>query len=323
VDLGEDHGVGRSLEGKVALVTGASQGGTGRAVAIRFAAEGAKVAITAPELEGLEITLAAIEDVGATGIVLPADLGDPEGARTTLVADTEAAFGPIDVLVNNAAASLFKPVEDWTLEELDYVQQVNVWAGLLMVGQVLPGMRERGQGWILNLTSSAAEVPPGPPYGWLAKAGYGTYGVTKAAINRLTSIEAAENEGRGVAVNALTPQAAIATTEVMASGAVAEMGGEGDTSWIFEPVDTMAEAALALCTGDPAELTGRIAYSLQLLVELDRPVYDLTGTRLVEGFQPADLPAQIRRQYGFHVTSGGPDMLSLRRPSTPLPEVIA
>jgi NAD(P)-dependent dehydrogenase (short-subunit alcohol dehydrogenase family) len=157
----------------------------------------------------------------------------------------------------------------------------------------------------------------------LAKAGYGTYGVTKAAINRLTSIEAAENEGLGVAVNALTPQAAIATAEVMASSAVADMGGEGDTSWMFEPVDTMAEAALALCTGDPAVLTGRIAYSLQLLVELDRPVYDLTGTRLVEGYQPADLPAQIRRQYEFHVTSGGPDMLSLHRPSTPVPEVVA
>jgi NAD(P)-dependent dehydrogenase (short-subunit alcohol dehydrogenase family) len=311
------------LEGKVALVTGASQSGTGRAIATRFAAEGAKVAITGLEVDGLEETRAIIDDLGGTTIALAADLSDPTGARTTLVTDTEAALGPIDILVNDAAASMFKPMPEWTLEDLEYCQQVNVWAGMLMVGQLLPGMRQRGQGWILNLTSSAGELPPGPPYGWLANQGWGTYGVTKAAINRLTVLEAAETEGEGIAVNALTPQAAIATAGVMATGEVGAMGGEGDTSWMFEPVDTMAEAALALCTGDPNELTGRIAYSLQLLVELDRPVYDVTGTKLVDGFQPADLPPQIRRQYEFHLGSGGPDMLSLHRPSTPLPEVIA
>jgi len=314
--------VGRSLEGKVALVTGASEGGTGRAIAVRFAAEGARVAVTARNRAGLEETRAAIEAVGSEGLVLPADLSDPEGARTELVAATEAAFGPIDVLVNNARAADFKPVEAWTLEELDLQQQVNVWAPWLLMGQVLPGMHERGRGWILNLTSSAAELPPGPPYGMLAKAGYGTYGVTKAAINRLTLIAAAENEGRGVAVNALTPQAAISTEVIMASGAVEALAGEGDSSWMFEPVDTMAEAALALCTGDPAVLTGRIAYSLQLLVELDRPVHDVRGEALVTGFQPADLPPQIRRQSDFHLTSGGPDMFHLDRPSTPTPDAL-
>ncbi|HEX4862864.1 MAG TPA: SDR family NAD(P)-dependent oxidoreductase [Acidimicrobiales bacterium] len=314
--------MGRILEGKVALVTGASQGGTGRSVAIRFAAEGARVAVTARDRNGLEETLAAIESVGSTGIVLPADLGDPNGSRTFLVDATQEALGPIDILVNNAMAADFKPIEDWTLEQLDIVQQVNVWAPWLLSGQVLPGMRDRGRGWILNLTSSAAELPPGPPYGLLAKAGYGTYGVTKAAINRLTLIAAAENEGRGVAVNALTPQAAIATPVIIESGAVAALAGDGDPSWMFEPVDTMAEAALALCSGDPDVLTGRIAYSLQLLVELGRPVYDLRGTKLVDGFQPHDLPNQIRRQYEFHLTSGGPDMLALNRPSTPLPAAI-
>jgi NAD(P)-dependent dehydrogenase (short-subunit alcohol dehydrogenase family) len=219
-------------------------------------------------------------------------------------------------------AANFKRVEQWTLEELDVVQQVNVWAPWLLMAQVLPGMHERGSGWILNLTSSAAELPPGPPYGMLAGAGYGTYGVTKAAINRLTLIAAAENEGRGVAVNALTPQAAIATPVIIESGAVAALAGPGDTDWMFEPVDTMAEAALALCSGDPDQLTGRIAYSLQLLVELDRPVHDLRGAELVEGFQPTDLPSRIRRQFEFHLSSGGPDMVALHRPSTPLPDAV-
>ena len=65
---------------------------------------------------------------------------------------------------------------------------------------------------------------------------------------------------------------------------------------LFEPLDTMVEAALALCTTDPAQLHARIAYSLPLLIELDRPVYDLTGQTLVEGWQPEDLPKRLDEQ---------------------------
>jgi 3-oxoacyl-[acyl-carrier protein] reductase len=85
--------MGRSLEGRVALVTGASEGGAGRAIAGRFAAEGAKVVITAPNEDGLLEMRALIGDVGSTGLVIPADFGDPHGPRTTLVERTEAEFG--------------------------------------------------------------------------------------------------------------------------------------------------------------------------------------------------------------------------------------
>ena len=310
---------GRSLEGKVALVTGASSGGTGRSIAVRFAAEGAKVAVTARSAEGLRETLASIEDVGSSGLVLPVDLSDPDGGRMELVAATEEAFGPIDIVVNNAMGTIFKPVAEWTLADMDEMQQINVWTPWLLMGQVLPGMRARGRGWILNLTSSAAELPPGPPYGPVAKMGYGGYGTTKAALSRLTLIAAAETEDEPVAVNALTPQASISTPAIVASGYVEALVGSDDASWVFEPVETMAEAALALCTGDPMVLTGRIAYSLQLLLELQRPVYDLRGEALVPGFQPADLPPRIRRQIEFHRNIGGPDELAFNRPSTPLP----
>jgi NAD(P)-dependent dehydrogenase (short-subunit alcohol dehydrogenase family) len=313
--------MGRALQGKVALVTGASQGGTGRAIAVRFAAEGAKVAVTARSEDGLRQTLAAIDDVGGTGLALRADLGDPEGARTTLVADTEQAFGPVDILVNNAMGTIFKPVDEWTLADIDEMHQINVYAPWLLMGQVMPGMRARGRGWILNLTSSAGELPPGPPWGVVAKAGYAGYGATKAALNRLTLTAAAETEGQGVAVNALTPGAAISTDAIVASGAIARMAG-ADAEWVFEPVDTMGEAALALCTGDPDVLTGRIAYSLQLLLELDRPVHDLRGEQLVEGFQPADLPPRIRRQWRFHRDVGGPDEHAFDRSSTPRPATL-
>ena len=314
--------MGRSLEGRISLVTGASEGGTGRAVAVRFAAEGAKVAITAPNEDGLRETLAMIEDVGSTGLVLPADFSDRNGPWRTLVERTEAELGPIDVLVNNAVTSLLQPFDVWTLEELERNQQVNVWVPWILMTQVLPRMRERGQGWILNLTSSAAELPPGPPYGVIARSGFAGYGANKASINRLTAAAAAETEHEPIAVNALSPQLTIDTPSVRANHIMESFLGTNDIEFSLEPPAAMAEAALALCTGDPRNLTGRVAYSLQLLLELGRPVYDARGQQLVLGVQPSDLPEKLRRQFEFQRDFGGPDMLALDRPSTPLPAVL-
>jgi len=174
----------------------------------------------------------------------------------------------------------------------------------------LPGMRARRRGWILNLTSFTGELPPGPPFpnNLPARAG-SAYGATKAALNRMTLAAASETHGQGIAVNALAPQAAVATRDLVASGRI-------EKHW-FEPLETMAEAALALCTCDPARLTGRIAYSLQLLVELTRPVRDLRGQALVPGWQPEDLPAVIARQLAAHAESGWQRAYEFGRPSSP------
>ena len=94
--------MGTSCVGRVALVTGASQGGTGTGSAIRLAAEGAKVAICARSEDKLRDTLARMRAVGGDGVAFVCDLADPEGGRDTLVARTEDALGPIDVLVNVA-----------------------------------------------------------------------------------------------------------------------------------------------------------------------------------------------------------------------------
>jgi NAD(P)-dependent dehydrogenase (short-subunit alcohol dehydrogenase family) len=298
--------------GQVALVTGASQGGTGTAIAIRLAAEGAKVAITARTVDGLEETRRRIEAIGGECLVLPVDLARPDGGRADLVARTEAELGPVDILVNNAAANGYHPFDETTGEALEHCFQVNVWAPWELMRAVVSGMRERGRGWILNLTSFAAELPPGPPFptNKPAKAGF-QYGASKAALNRLTVTAASECEGQGVAVNGLTPQAAIATPNLVAAGWINEA--------MFEPLDTMAEAALALCSGDPGVLTGRIAFSLQLLVELGRPVRDLHGNELVEGWQPADLPAVIARQEENLAQQGWPDAYSFGRVHSPRP----
>jgi len=275
--------------GRVALVTGASQGGIGTAIAQRLAAEGARVAVAARTREGLEEALAAIEAAGSSGAVFTVDLADPEGGRETLVARVEDALGPVDVLVNNAAAGGYKPFEEWTLDALRRMQEVNVWAPWLLAQHVLPGMRARGRGAILNISSASAELPAGPPFGTSAPARRGSaYGGTKAMLNRWTVSLAVETHGQGIAVNALSPQAAARTRALATSSWFPEV--------YMEPLDTMAEAALALCTGDPSTLTGRIAYSLELLAELGRPVRDVTGTALLDGWQPADLPGRIAAQ---------------------------
>ena len=293
--------------GRVALVTGASRGGTGTAIAVRLAAEGAKVAITARGQAGLEETAALVAKTGGKALVLVADLSDPRGERGRLVERTEAALGPIDILVNSAAAGGYKPFERWTTLELEGLHQTNVWGPWELMAAALPGMRARRRGWILNLTSFTGELPPGPPFPNNLPARMGSaYGASKAALNRMTLAAASETHGQGIAVNALAPQAAVATRDLVDSGRI-------EKHW-FEPLETMAEAALALCTCDPARLTGRIAYSLQLLVELARPVRDLHGQALVPGWQPGDLPAVIARQLAAHAESGWQHAYEFGRP---------
>jgi NAD(P)-dependent dehydrogenase (short-subunit alcohol dehydrogenase family) len=291
--------------GKVALVTGASRGGTGTAIALRLAAEGAKVAITARSDDGLEETKRRILARGGTCCTLPADLSHPGGGRAELVARTEDALGPIDILVNNAAMNGYRPFETVRAKDLERSLQVNFWTPWELMAAVVPGMRERSGGAILNLTTFSAELPPGPPFPTNQPAkGGAMYGSTKAALNRLTVAVASECEGQGISVNALTPQAAIATPALVDGGWIDDR--------MFEPLETMAEAALALCTGG-REFTGRIAYSLQFLVELERPVYDLAGERLVDGWQPRDLRAVIAQQERLIADAGWPDAFSFGR----------
>jgi hypothetical protein len=100
-------------------------------------------------------------------------------------------------------------------------------------------------------------------------------------LDRLSTGAAMDLWDDGIAVNALAPEAGVATEHALT---VTDLGPRRS-----EPLETMAEATLALCTGDPRVLTGRVAYSLSLLVELDRPVRTLDGRSLVDGWQPADI----------------------------------
>ena len=175
------------------------------------------------------------------------------------------------------------------MAQLQKVQEVNNWSAWFLAQRVLPGMRERGRGAILNISSRSAEIPLGPPFPHTSPARAGSaYGSTKAMLDRWTVSLAVETHRQGIQVNALSPQRAAATATLVGNAWFPDI--------YFEPLDTMSEAALALVAGDADTLTGRVALSLDLLVELDRPVYDLRGAALVDGWQPADIPAIIAAQ---------------------------
>ncbi len=156
-------------EGRVAIVTGASRG-IGVAIAERLAAEGASVAVAArtlephPRLPGtLRETVAAIEKQGGRALAVQADLLDA-ASRARLVQETEAELGPIDILVNNAAAAFYMPFERYSEKRFRVAFEVNLRAPFELAQLVLPGMRQRKCGWILNISSATSRLPQGPPY---------------------------------------------------------------------------------------------------------------------------------------------------------------
>ena len=288
--------MGRSCEGRVALVTGASRG-IGEGAARRLAAEGAAVAAVARtradgdhRLPGsLERLVADIAELGGRAVGIPADLSDPSLDRSKVVAQAEEALGgKVDILINNAARAFYQPFAELTEKRWRIAYELNVWAPWDLARLVLPGMRELGRGAIVNISSGVAEPPSLPPNRASGPTMTGClYGSTKAALNRWTVGLAAETWDDGITVNAVSPEAAVMTP---GAGDYVNLPPES-----LEPMETMCEAILALSTAKPQELTGRITYSLSLICELNRPVCTLDGTELHLGWQPDDIdPNRLR-----------------------------
>jgi len=276
------------LTDRTALITGASRG-IGLAIARRFAAEGASVVLCASRwgahgtLVGtLESAVELIREEGGAAAGIACDLSQAE-ARATLVEQASEPFGAVDIIVNNAAGSKMCLPSEATTAERSWMFDINVNAPIDLAQQALSGMRERGRGWILNISSSSA-IQPVVPYrdSQMAAHFICAYGSTKAALTRYTQGLAHEVASAGVYVNALAPENIVLTSGAEYVRDIARRNPD-----MAEPVETMAEAALELCCGTHV---GRVAYSRRLLHSLGLAVRSLDGkTVLGDAFLPADL----------------------------------
>ena len=271
-----------NCRGRVAIVTGASRG-IGRAIAQRLAAEGAAVAVTARSLDhapqhlgGTLLELVEeIESSGGRAVAIQADLSEPT-SRLAIHPQTVDALGPVDILVNNAAASFYFPFEDYSTRRYQVAQEINVHAPWDLCQQVVPDMKRQSRGWIVNVSSATAGHHEMPFPDFAVRGGSLLYGTTKAALNRFTNGLGAELQPHGIAVNSVEPVAAVLTPGVKALGI--------DVEGVFvESLEVMAEAVLALATCDPEQLAGRITQATPLLEELQRETRALDGKALRAG----------------------------------------
>jgi citronellol/citronellal dehydrogenase len=254
-----------SLKGRSALVTGASRG-IGEAIAARLAMEGARVVVSARTAESgesrlpgtLHDTVDRIRKAGGEAAFIKADLAQSI-ERERLIEEAVATFGPVDILINNAAITYFAPVQEFTEKRFKLMMEVQVYAPFHLAQLVLPAMREKKQGWIVNI-SSPAGLHPKQPY--LRRGGGTVYGMCKAALERFTTGLASEVYDDGVAVNAVSP-GLVDTPGVAVHGLINEA-----TKDRVQPIEFIAEAVYRLASGDPKTMTGRIDYAEPFLKTL-------------------------------------------------------
>ena len=200
------------LDGRIALITGASRG-IGRAVAIALADRGADVVVNYRQrTSDAESAAAEIQALGRKALVVQADVAQASEVNR-LVAAALARFGKIDILVNNAGIARVQPMDEVSEADWDELMTVNVKSCFLMTKAVVPGMRERGWGRIINLSSVAAQVGGvvGPHYA-----------SSKAAMLGMTHYYASRLAKQGVTVNAIAP--ALIETEMVTANLNANPG---------------------------------------------------------------------------------------------------
>jgi 3-oxoacyl-[acyl-carrier protein] reductase len=183
-----------SLSGRVALVTGASQG-IGRTCALRLAKDGATVAAAARNQEKLNELVAEITAAGGKASAFPLDVADEEQVKET-VKNVIAQFGKIDILVNNAGITRDQLVMRMKRADWDTVLQTNLTSAYLLIQQVVPSMLKHRWGRIINVTSV---------FGQMGQAGQANYSASKAGLIGLTMAIAREVGSRNITCNAVAP----------------------------------------------------------------------------------------------------------------------
>ena len=238
----------KKLEGKVAVVTGASKG-IGAAIAKDLAAEGAAVVVNyASSREGADRVVAEVKGAGGKAIAVQADLSKPDEVAR-LFAEAKKEFGHLDILVNNAGVYQFAPIEEVTAEHYNWHFNLNV-LGLLLATKEAVALFPAEGGSVINISSVVATK--GFP-------GASVYSATKGAVDALTRSLAAELGARKIRVNAINP-GMVATEGVHSAGI---SGSEMQTQVkaltplgrIGQPED-ISGAAVFLASSDSSWITG-------------------------------------------------------------------
>jgi len=235
----------RDLEGKVALVTGATSG-IGRATAVQLAAQGATVIVHGRDVSRGVAVVAEIENGGGTARFVGADLGEP--AEALRLAEE---VGDVDILVNNAGFAWFGPSAELDAKTLDQLFAANVQAPYLLVSVLAPKMVARGHGVIINVASRAGTV--GQP-------NTAAYGATKAALASFARSWAAEYGPAGIRVNSVSPgpvytnAAARELFDSLAETTV--LGRPGEPQEIAEVIGFLASPRASYLTGTNIAVDG-------------------------------------------------------------------
>jgi enoyl-[acyl-carrier protein] reductase III len=231
-----------TIAGKLALVTGSGRG-IGRAIALRLAHGGADVAVNFfRNRTPAEETADAIRALGRRAVVVKADVGEPEGIQS-LIAETEAAFGALDILVCNAASGYNRPVMEQKVKGWDWTMNINARAALFTAQAAVPLMRRRGGGTIVTLSSpGATRVLPD----------YVVVGASKAALEAVTRYLAVELAAERIVVNAVSP--GVVPTEalqhfaVLRQDAILERAARATPAGRLVTAEEVAELVTFLCT---------------------------------------------------------------------------
>jgi citronellol/citronellal dehydrogenase len=258
------------LAGKAAIVTGASRG-IGLAVAKLLAAEGVKVVCAARTLnEGdhrllagsLNETVAMIRDAGGEALAVAADVSS-EADCQALVAAARAAYGPIGILVNNAALTYYIPAAEFPTNRWVRAFAVNVHGPFMLSKAVLADMISCRSGAIINISSGAAIGPGRGPYADKTVRGGVLYGACKAALERFTQGLAQEVAAyEGITVAAVSPSQIVPTPGTIHHKLVTDIDDPR-----AEPPAMIARAVLLLASESSAKVNGRVTYSQQILKE--------------------------------------------------------
>jgi NAD(P)-dependent dehydrogenase (short-subunit alcohol dehydrogenase family) len=238
---------GKKLNGRVALITGASKG-LGKAMALALGAEGAKLALVSRNQDQLNAVAKEVEAAGGEAKVFIADV-TREDHVARIERDVVAAYGGVQILINNAGINVRKAITDFTLDEWNSVMNTNVTSVFLLCRAFVPHMKGNSYGRIINMTSIMS---------WVSIPGRAAYSASKTALLGVTRALALELAPDGITVNGISPGpfATEMNTALMQNPEINQQFISKIPLGRWGKVEEIGQLALYLCSEDAGFITG-------------------------------------------------------------------